>query len=146
MNERDHFLKALAANEDDTATRMLFAEWLDEQGEHEEADRQRKWPAAKAWLMKLSEDNKPTLRPDYGTSFYEFQMRSWLSYDQLIEWGREWLDEGKGVELYCHCGDSEWLCDELRISGELFWAHWSTVTGVALPPDLVAKSIYKCSC
>ena len=45
MNERDAFLKHLAANEDDATARLAFIDWLDEQGEHEEADRHRKWPA-----------------------------------------------------------------------------------------------------
>src|SRR5205814_1124014 len=53
MNQRNAFLKALAKNEDDTATRLVYADWLDEHGEHEEADRQRKWPAAKEWLVRL---------------------------------------------------------------------------------------------
>ena len=57
MNERKKFLKALAKNEDETTTRMVYADWLDDQGEHEEADRQRKWPAAKAWLVQFCRDH-----------------------------------------------------------------------------------------
>ena len=53
MDQREAFLKALAENEDDTTTRLVYADWLDEQGEHEEADRQRKWPAAKEWLVRF---------------------------------------------------------------------------------------------
>ncbi|HJZ56552.1 MAG TPA: TIGR02996 domain-containing protein [Gemmataceae bacterium] len=55
MDERQGFLKALAKNEDDTTTRMVYADWLDERGEHEESDRQRKWPAAKTWLVEFAE-------------------------------------------------------------------------------------------
>ena len=50
---RQDFLDALKKDEDDTGTRMVFANWLDEQGEHEEAERHRKWPTAKKWLMDL---------------------------------------------------------------------------------------------
>ena len=59
MSERDAFLKLLAENEDDTTARLVYADWLDEQGEHEEADRQRKWPAAKEWLVKFCQANNP---------------------------------------------------------------------------------------
>lgn len=51
MNDQEAFLQALAANEDDVTTRMIYADWLDEHDQPEEADRQRKWPAAKAWLQ-----------------------------------------------------------------------------------------------
>jgi uncharacterized protein (TIGR02996 family) len=61
MSERSAFLKALAENEDDTTTRLVYADWLDEHGEHEEADRQRKWPAAKAWLREFARNH-----PDFG--------------------------------------------------------------------------------
>jgi uncharacterized protein (TIGR02996 family) len=61
MNERDGFLKALEENEDDTPTRFVYADWLDDHGEHEEADRQRKWPAAKAWLREFARNY-----PDFG--------------------------------------------------------------------------------
>jgi uncharacterized protein (TIGR02996 family) len=59
MNDREAFLRALKKNEDDTATRIIFADWLDEHGEHEEADRQRQWPAAKGWLVQFCQDNNP---------------------------------------------------------------------------------------
>ena len=43
MDERQAFLDAIAAGPwDDEVTRLVYADWLDEHGEHEEADRQRK--------------------------------------------------------------------------------------------------------
>jgi uncharacterized protein (TIGR02996 family) len=60
MSDRDAFLRALANDEDDTPTRLVYADWLEERGEHEEADRQRKWPAAKEWLVRLCKYNNPT--------------------------------------------------------------------------------------
>ena len=73
MNERDAFLEALARNEDDTPTRLVYADWLDEQGEHEEADRQRKWPAAKEWLVRFCRRFNPhpdDEDPDYWDFVY----------------------------------------------------------------------------
>lgn len=54
MIDRQMFLKALSDNEDDTSTRLVYADWLEERGEHEEADRQRRWPAAKQWLLEFA--------------------------------------------------------------------------------------------
>lgn len=59
MSEYDKFLEALAKNPDDTPLRLVFADWLDEQGEHEEADRHRKWPAAKDWFVRLCHEHNP---------------------------------------------------------------------------------------
>lgn len=47
MTERDAFVQALAQNEDDEVTRLVFADWLEEHGEEEEAQRMRKWKEAK---------------------------------------------------------------------------------------------------
>lgn len=64
MNLPDVFLKALEENEDDLTTRLVYSDWLEEQGEYEEADRQRRWPGAKAWLKQFAE-NDPHFR-GYG--------------------------------------------------------------------------------
>src|SRR5262249_21254931 len=38
MTEREAFLQAIRADPDDDLLRLVFADWLDEQGEHEPAD------------------------------------------------------------------------------------------------------------
>jgi uncharacterized protein (TIGR02996 family) len=113
---RDVFLRALAENEDDIATRMIFSDWLDEQGEHEEAARQRNWPAAKAWLVQFAKD--------YGT-------------DTVAE-ARE---DGIGS-----VGDNQTLCDALRSRRVLFWKNWSIVTGITGPDDEEYTPSWSCSC
>lgn len=37
------FLAAIHASPEDLAPRLVFADWLDEQGRHEDADYHRKW-------------------------------------------------------------------------------------------------------
>ena len=59
MNDRYDYLEYLAEFEDDLAIRLVYADWLDEQGEHEESARQRSWPAAKAWLICFCEIHNP---------------------------------------------------------------------------------------
>jgi uncharacterized protein (TIGR02996 family) len=92
MSAQDAFLKALTENEDDTTTRLVYADWLDEQGEHEEADRQRKWPAAKEWLVEFCRDNNPP--PDDEEPFEQV-----IPYEELIELGRAAV-EGSGEPSY----------------------------------------------
>ena len=129
MDERGAFLAALAANEDDVTTRMVYADWLDERGEHEEADRQRKWPAAKAWLVRFAKKYSP----DPGDSYEEP-----ISYEMLIRVGHEGLAEGEIIGGYS-------LCDALDAAGRDFWRNWSIVTGVPGPAP-TADRRYGCSC
>src|SRR5262245_9445707 len=106
MSERDAFLKVLSENEDDTTARLVFADWLDEHGEHEEADRHRKWPAAKQWLVRLCQFNNPAddLDPD-----------EWfISYETLLDLGREAVAGADGEGSAFSCGNNMKMCDALR--------------------------------
>jgi uncharacterized protein (TIGR02996 family) len=116
VNERDGFLKLLAENEDDTTTRLVYADWLDDRGEHEEADRQRKWPAAKEWLVRFCRANNPP--PDY---------EEWIiDYETLLDLGREAVEraeeDGDG-ELWFSCGNNMGMCDALRSECDEFWKN-----------------------
>ncbi|HEY7426993.1 MAG TPA: TIGR02996 domain-containing protein [Gemmataceae bacterium] len=139
MSERNAFLKILDENEDDTTTRLVYADWLDEHGEHEEADRQRKWPAAKAWLVQFCRDHNPP--PDDEDS------EEWvISYAELIELGREAVEEADEEGLGFSCGNNMTMCDALRDNSREFWKNWAIVTGIAVPPDIEDKSYFRCAC
>ena len=135
MNERDAFLRALAENEDDTPTRLVYADWLDERGEHEEADRQRKWPAAKEWLVRFFRD--------HSQGDYYGQLNS---YEELIELGRVAVAEADERGLGFDCSSNESLCEALRANPRQFWENWSIVTGIPLPPDFEHRSYFGCAC
>jgi uncharacterized protein (TIGR02996 family) len=135
MNLRDAFLNALAENEDDVTTRMVYSDWLEEQGEHEEADRQRKWPAAKEWLVRFFQEHSS------GDYFGELN-----TYEQMIEHGHAAVARADPSWGSFDCGSNESLCDALRANGREFWKNWHIVTGVALPPDAESKIRFGCSC
>lgn len=137
MNERDAFLKVLAENEDDTMTRLVYADWLDDRGEHEEADRQRKWPAAKEWLVRFCRDHNPS--PDAEESDEWF-----ISYETLLDLGQRGLEEEE--EWGFSCGNNMRMCDALRENRRPFWENWSIVTGIPLPPDVENNSHFWCAC
>lgn len=131
MNERDCFLKALKENEDDISTRLLYADWLDDQGEHEEADRQRKWPAAKAWLREFCGEED-----DEADAYY-------LGVNALIREARRALDDGS---LIVDCGANQAMCDRLRQDCREFWLKVSVVTGLSLPERYAETSRFGCAC
>ena len=138
MNLRDAFLEALAKNEDDISTRLVYADWLEERGEYEEADRQRRWPAAKEWLVRFCHDHNPPDDEDLEELF--------ISYAELIELGRAALEEADERGVGFHCGNNETMCDALRSNHLEFWKNWSIVTGIPLPPEFENKSYFSCAC
>jgi uncharacterized protein (TIGR02996 family) len=150
VNERDPFLKALAENEDDTMTRLVYSDWLEERGEHEEADRQRKWPAAKEWLVRFCKDfDDPSsgensdgddLDDDNPWSFFD------ISYEKLVRLGRKAVEGTNEQRIAFFCGANEKMMDALRANSREFWRNWSIVTGIPLPADVADKSVFCCSC
>ena len=108
--ERDSILKRLVEYEDDTATRLVYADLLDDRGEHEEADRQRRWPSAKQWLVRFS---KP------------------FSYGKLIEFGYRVVKEENASKNIPIADEVMWA--DLKAHSHEFWDNWSVVTGVPLP-------------
>lgn len=125
MSMQRAFLKALAADEDDDATRLVYADWLDDHGEHEEADRHRRWPAAKTWLVKFCESNARA------------------SYADLLEFGHKAVQEAAKERTYL---DNEDLWHALEVHGQKFWMYWSIVTGVPLPPSFENKDFHRWEC
>ncbi len=129
MNERETFLKKLGENEDEIMTRLVYADWLDEQGEHEEADRQRKWRAAKGWLVQFAKES---------SGFEE------VSYEGLLEFGRKVVqDESTSGRIYI---DNEAMWDGLKAQSREFWENWSVVTGIPLPRSLGTKDFHHWAC
>jgi uncharacterized protein (TIGR02996 family) len=131
MSGPDRFLKRLATNPDDTTTRLVYADWLDEHGEHEEADRQRKWPAAREWLVRLCRE----------TSQHEYRQ---TSYEELIEFGNKAVQEANTTKSVHLNNESIW--DALKSNSQEFWKNWSIVTGSPVPPEFENKGFYHWQC
>jgi uncharacterized protein (TIGR02996 family) len=141
---RRAFLAALAENEDDDQLRLVYADWLEDQGEIEEAERQRCWRAAKDWLEVFAADNS-----------HRFEQ---VTYDDLIEIGQEAVAdadaeaadaEGQEPWYSASCGNRESLCARFRNDPEArhnFWRNWSTVTGIDVPEDIEERSSFSCAC
>jgi uncharacterized protein (TIGR02996 family) len=148
VKEREAFLKALAENEDDNVTRSVYADWLDEQGEHEEADRHRKWPAAKAWLVQFCEEHNPF--SDVDMEDIEDVEDEWseyvISYADLIELGREAVKHARRGEMGFSCGPNMEMSEALQDNRHEFWKNWSIVTGIPVSAAQAEKSVFSCAC
>lgn len=171
MMERDDFLQALAANEDDTSLRLVFADWLDDNGEHEEADRQRKWPAAKEWFVRFCRENNPQPGDDTDTRPISperlIEMGTWAvssifernkahltdeAMFNMLQMGWNALEQTRLIpraeqwEFDFGFGNNETMMYAFwPVIGE-YWKNWSIVTGVPLPPGAVEKTRTHCGC
>lgn len=140
MTDRETFLDALRVNEDDESTRRIYANWLEEQGEYEEAERQRQWAQAKAWLVRFCREHNPVPTDRYYDEFERV-----ISYETILELGRKAVRDGN---LGFSCGNNMKMCDGLREHSREFWRNWSIVTGIPLPSDSSDGEMghFRCAC
>lgn len=161
--ERAAFLKAIKeASWDNETPRLVYADWLDEHGEEDEATRQRKYVGALKTLIPYADSESQwfALDPDWINDPY-----------RQDEWYKEWIAEAKKeMETYkpdmkrvlntisywtrmveddgdIHFNDTypqEALQNPERRAA--FWQAFAIVTGVEAPEPLKATTFYSCSC
>jgi uncharacterized protein (TIGR02996 family) len=131
VDERQAFLAAIAAAPwDDELPRAVFADWLDEQGEHEEADRQRRHVASERWLR------------DY-VDRANAHATGWPAEDP-VEYGKlvEAVRTGGGYPA--DMGVCNFSCDEDETVE--FWRHMETVTDMRFSPEVKSDTPFYCTC
>lgn len=139
-DDKAQWLHALEEDPDDVALHLVYADWLEERGEPEEAERQRRFPEARAWLEQLVEESTPaTYQDEDGT---EYPNDEWaVSYEELIQMGRDAAADGSWV---FSLGNNQSLADALNGNHAKFWECWSAVTGLAGPPE--DEGWFRCAC
>jgi hypothetical protein len=67
-----------------------------------------------------------------------------VSYDGLIEFGRQVASEGNSSDRIFMHGEILWHA--LAPRRQEFWANWSVLTGVPLPPGFEQKGFHSSMC
>jgi uncharacterized protein (TIGR02996 family) len=173
MNDQGAFEEAVKQSPDDQALRLVYADWLEEHDQPEEALRQRKFLDAKKWLTDLAAtlgmtcDNYSDIWHNYfqrtqgvtdeerrriGDEAHNSQVWRPVSYDDLLQAGvayakaRE-IDSEWGWDGFTQMGEE---CVRDTIRGKLldeYWDNWEVLTGLVRPAkDEHNGSPFSCSC
>jgi uncharacterized protein (TIGR02996 family) len=128
--DRRAFLNAIEASpRDQELPRLVYADWLDENGEHEEADRQRKYVPAERWLRGLA---------GQITDYETFEP---MRYETLIEAATTFLRSGIGHDMY------GWdMLDVVNQQKAEFWKNFEIVTGLPVPERTRERMFFGCTC
>ena len=131
--EKQAFLDILAQDRYDEATRRVFSDWLEEHDFPEEAEFQRKWTRewqeADDWMRNFASNAGQTCTEGYGTR----GKHTWkeITYEDLIQAGWDYVKTG---DFFTQMGSENLRNDMFEPkTRELFWKHWSTVTGIQFP-------------
>jgi uncharacterized protein (TIGR02996 family) len=126
---RRAFLSAIkAARWDDELPRLVYADWLDEHGEHEEADRQRRCVPAERWLR------------EFAGRIIDSETFESMSYEALIGAATTFLNSGIGHDMYLD------KLDEVNAQKADFWKNFEIVTGIAVPDRARELMFFGCTC
>jgi uncharacterized protein (TIGR02996 family) len=138
LNVNDHqaFMAAIQAQPLDNSLRCVFADWLDEPGAVEEANRQRQWVGAYEFLLKNFVD-------PYGEHLDRGPLSHSNVFRVLEEW-REGLVEYGGIcfDMY-QAGESTY---EDQSAMAEFFRCLEIVTGARILPEVREQATFSCSC
>jgi len=141
MDDRQAFLKSIeTAPWDDELIRGVYADWLDEHGEHEEADRQRKYVPAERWLREFARKHSDyfEMSHDYGGEYED------VLYGELMDFLKRHVNGEHNIPLEI---GSNYDADFNDYSNEM-WQHFEVVTGMPSPQNeyRYEKPPFRCDC
>ena len=160
MGECETFLTMLQENEDDVTTRLVYADWLDDHGEHEEADRHRKWPAAKVWMAAFAKEHclprNWTGVADDGTTLtpieplfdpantHEYPPSNYRELIDAATYSVHATAAAGQFDIGFNTGMNLGLRDALEDNAREFWKNWSVLTGIRLTQAALDNSEFTC--
>jgi len=114
---REGFLLSIAEDRFNRDLRLIFADFLEDQGLDDEAAFQRKWTPklqrAIDWIEGFSSAHE-------------------LDYEEVIETGRRYANSGEyEIDWTSDTANEEFESDPSML--EMFWKYWSDITGQSHP-------------
>lgn len=156
MSDREPFLKMIAENPLDETNRLVFADWLDEHDEPEEASRQRAWVKSFLFLRSFSrsyddarysgeeDDDGNSIRYAEGDPRLEAACPVKVVMDEIENW---WVPNCKGEGGQPGFGTdeaSERMSDPA--TRDSFFEALEVVTCYVAPEHVRTREYYSCAC
>lgn len=152
MNEREQFEKRIAATPEDEALRLIFADWLEEHDQPEEAKRQREYIPSRKWLVEFAKKHHC-----YG-KYHDWALEESTGKDK---YGKETDAKERAEEYYEQFlaflkghlpgGERQFWFDlpyDFKEYSNKMWHHFEVVTGLKSPQGAYRKEAPEmgCSC
>lgn len=135
MDDREAFLAVIAADPVNHVERCVYADWLDEHGEVEEATRQRAWVGAYKFLKK-NFVNPYATEDNWDSSLHAYVM------EMVESWPRSLVEEG-GICFNSDDASANMWNEDNR---DEFYRSLEIVTGKTILPETRAAARFSCAC
>ena len=140
------FAEALSRNPLDHSTRLIYADWLDEEGLSDDADRQRKFVPAFLFLAEFTEER--------------YNQNNWNDSEGNLIIGPDGLDYSRVLAEIAYWEEtirnrtpdivfgSDYAQEAMSDpdTRKKFWDCFQTVTGTVPPQVVVDQEWYRCAC
>ncbi|MFO0850639.1 MAG: TIGR02996 domain-containing protein [Gemmataceae bacterium] len=139
MDDRQVFLAQIDADPLNHLLRCVFADWLDDRGESDEADRQRQWVAAFEYLR----ENFMDCYVEFGAEEESREPTSFADTMKEIEYWQTSLIEDGDI-CFADTESPEKLYDEADRNE--FYRNLEIVTGTTITAVTRERASFRCAC
>lgn len=137
MDDRQAFLAQIEADPLNHLLRCVYADWLDERGESDEATRQRRWVGAYEFLLEFADPYKESREEGDAAA----------TYKMVLETAGYWLsslaDDG---EICFGDDDAPIKLEEEAETRDKFYRSLEVVTGTAITAATRERASFRCAC
>lgn len=153
-SQREVFIQMIKDNPRDFTTRKVYADWLDENDEPEEADKQRNWNDEKQdaweWLEQAARDGGTHCEEGYGSYLDSDEGEideKWrnITVDDLIKAGHNFIKSG-GMDYWTQVGNENLRDTFYGPKAVEFWEKWELVTGEYVKEEWKNEGPFSCTC
>lgn len=143
------FLDAIKKDPLDGATRLIFADWLEERGEDDEAQEQRRqatpeWQQAYIWMTVFIERHVEEF--DLSKLTPEIRAVVEVTVEKVLEAGRKYLRRGtRSVLSGLGFGAQNALYADDEAQGQ-FWKCYEILTGKKISKNRDPGNPFTCAC